>query len=370
MIGKGLNGRLEKDASPHAALPLFWIALAAYLIISLSSIPPALAAQSGAPIPPERFSADYYKVYGTPNLTASLDMSSIYQGEATVLTMTLTNRGRITSFEINEEPAANKREEILAAQRELELEKQRTVAQDVSVLLRAENESAIDIKRSVAFPGNIREGQTSPRLEFPLEAFENALPGSYQLAALVNYTYQKDVAVKEDDDRPENPDVYYWYDSLSQTIPIELIVERRSGARFEVLNVTPATLRPGSEGNVVRIRVKNVGDDRATDLVARLRPESGLYVSVDESPISSLEPQEEAELLYKLDVSKDALPGKNYQLRILFQFSDSRRDDLTDWENAYLRIEEGGREWALAILLFLALLAAVLILAVRRSKKA
>ncbi|MDP1465553.1 hypothetical protein, partial [Klebsiella pneumoniae] len=92
------------------------------------------------------------------------------------------------------------------------------------------------------------------------------------------------------DDRPENPDVYYWYDSLSQTIPIELIVERWSGARFEVLNVTPATLRPGSEGNVVRIRVKNVGDDRATDLVARLRPESGLYVSVDESPISSLEP--------------------------------------------------------------------------------
>ena len=120
---------------------------------------------------------------------------------------------------------------------------------------------------------------------------------------------------------------------------------------------------------MVRIRVKNVGDDRASDLVARHRPESGLYVSVDESPIPTLVPQEEAELLYKLDVSKDALPGKNYQLKILFQFSDSRRDDLTDWENAYLRIEEGGREWALAILLFLALLAAVLITAVRRRKK-
>jgi len=368
MIGNRSIDRWGRNVTQHAALHPAALIFAALLI--LFSILPVTGAEIGAPIPPESFSADYYKVYGTPNLTASLDMSRIYQGEATVLTMTLTNRGRITSFEINEEPAANKREEILAAQRELELEKQRTVAQDVSVLLRPENESAIDIKRSVAFPGNIREGQTSPRLEFPLEAFENALPGSYQLAALVNYTYQKDVAVKEDDDRPENPDVYYWYDSLSQTIPIELIVERWSGARFEVLNVTPATLRPGSEGNVVRIRVKNVGDDRATDLVARLRPESGLYVSVDESPISSLEPQEEAELLYKLDVSKDALPGKNYQLRILFQFSDSRRDDLTDWENAYLRIEEGGREWALAILLFLALLAAVLILAVRRSKKA
>ncbi len=363
---KRSNENLLKDC---AALHLLRFVFAASLILYLSSILPALAVEGGAPIPPERFSADYYKVYGTPNLTASLDKSRIYQGEETVLTMTLSNRGRITSFQINEEPAANRREEILAAQRELELEKQRTVAQDISVLLQAENESAIDIKRSAAFPGNIREGQTSPRLEFPLEAYENALPGSYRLIAQINYTYQKDVAVKEDDDRPENPDVYYWYDSLSQTIPIDLIVERRSGAQFQILNVTPTTLRPGSEGNVIRIRVKNVGDDRASDLVARLRPESGLYVSIDESPIPVLEPLQEAELLFKLDVSRDALPGKNYQLRILFQFSDSRRDDLTDWEYAYLRVEGEGREWAPAALLFLALLAAALIIAVRRKKK-
>jgi uncharacterized membrane protein len=120
---------------------------------------------------------------------------------------------------------------------------------------------------------------------------------------------------------------------------------------------------------VIRIRVKNVGDDRASDFVARLRPESGLYVSVDESPIPALLPQEEAELLYKVDVSKDALPGKNYQLRILFQFSDSRRDDLTDWENAYLRIEDGNGEWVLAAALFiLALLAAALIIVARKRK--
>lgn len=367
MIGNRSIDRLGRNSTSRAALQPAPLIFAAFLV--LCSILAVSAAEVGAPIPPERFSDDYYKVYGTPNLSASLDKSRIYQGEETVLTLTLTNRGRITSFQINEEPAANRREEILAAQKELELEKQRTVAQDVSVFLRPENESALEIKRQVAFPGNIREGQSSPRLEFPLEAYENALPGSYRLIAQINYSYQKDVAAKEDDDRPENPDLYYWYDTLSQTIPLELIVERRSGARFEVLNITPTSLRPGSEGNVVRIRVKNVGDDRASDLVARLRPESGLYVSVDESPIPVLEPQEEAELLYKLDVSKDALPGKNYQLKILFQFSDSRRDDLTDWENAYLRIEDGGGEWALAVLLLLALVVAVLIMVIRRKKK-
>lgn len=364
MIHRKTDDSLEKGVSAQISLPLSPFMIAA-LVILLSPLP-VLAAEVGAPVPPERFSADYYKVYGTPNLTASLDRSRIYQGEETVLILTLTNRGRITSFQINEEPAANRREEVLAAQKELELEKQRTVAQDVSVLLRAENESALEIKRQMAFPGSIREGQSSPRLEFPLEAYENALPGSYQLWAQIDYIYQKDVAVKEDASRPENPDIYYWYDSLSQSIPLDLIVERRSGAQFELLNITPTSLRAGSEGNVIRIRVKNTGDDRASDLVARLRPESGLYVSVDESPIPILEPQEEAELLYKIDVSKDALPGKNYQLKILFQFSDSRRDDLADWENAYVRIDDGGAEWALAALFILALLAAALIIAARR----
>ena len=222
----------------------------------------------------------------------------------------------------------------------------------------------------MAFPGNIREGQTSARLEFPLEAYKNARPGRYRLYALVNYTYQRDVAVKEDEDRPENPDVFYWYDSLSQTIPLTLTVERRSGAQFEILDVSPPALPAGSEDNVIRIVVKNVGDDTARDLVARLRPESGIYVSVDESPIPALQPQQEAELIFKLDVSKDAVPGKRYQLRILFEFSDSYRDDLTDWENAYLRIEPESTERPLvALLLMIVLAAALIVVAVKRRGK-
>ena len=136
----------------------------------------ATSAESGAPVPPEKFSDDYYKVYGTPDLTVSLDSYRLYQGEKSSLYLTVANRGRVTSFQVNEEPGANRREEIIAAQKEQELEKLRTTAQDVSVRLRAENESAIDITRSVAYPGNIREGQTSARLEFPIEAYENAAP--------------------------------------------------------------------------------------------------------------------------------------------------------------------------------------------------
>ena len=358
-----LMGDICRNALSVGTTCIFILAL---LMLCLGS---SQAIESGAPIPPEEFGDDYYKVYGTPNLTVSLEKTRVYQGEQTSLFLTMTNRGRVTSFQVNEEPGANKREEILAAQREQELEKQRTVAQDVSVLLLAENESFMDIKRAMAFPGSIREGQTSARLEFPIEVYKNTKPGQYRLDAIANYTYQKDVAVKGDEDRPENPDVFYWYDSISQTIPITLTVERRSGAQFEILDISPFALAAGSKDNVVKIRIKNVGYDTAKDLVARLRPESGLYVSVDESPIAALRQQQEAELLFKLDVSKDAVPEKNYQLKVLFEFSDSYRDDLTDEENAYLRIEpqSSGLPWAAIFLLVV--LAAALIVAVKRRSK-
>jgi hypothetical protein len=328
------------------------------------------AIEAGAPIPPEEFGDDYYKVYGTPNLTLSLEQDRVYQGETATLFLSLTNRGRITSFQVNEEPAANKREEILAAQKEQELEKQRTVAQDVSVLLLAENSSAIDIKRAVAFPGSIREGQTTIRLEFPIEVYKNTPPGQYRLDAVANFTYQKDVAVKGDEDHPDSPDVFYWYDSISQSIPITLTVERRSGAEFEVMDVSPSALAAGSKDNVIRIRIKNVGYDTAKDLVARLRPESGMYVSVDESPIRALPPEQEAELIYKMDVSKDAVPGKNYLLRILFEFSDSYRDDLSDWENAYIQVdsESTDRSWSALLIVIIALAAVLLAAAKKRGK--
>jgi len=328
----------------------------------------ATSAESGAPVPPEKFSDDYYKVYGTPDLTVSLDSYRLYQGEKSSLYLTVANRGRVTAFQVTEEPGANRREEIIAAQKEQELEKLRTTAQDVSVRLRAENESAIDITRSVAYPGNIREGQTSARLEFPIEAYENAAPGLYRIYADLNYTYQRDVSVEGDEDRPESPDVFYWYQPLSQTLPFDLIVERHSLAEFAILNTSPQTLSAGSEDNVVKIAIKNVGSEAAKDLVARLVPESGIYVAVDESPIPILEPGEEAELIYKLDVSKDAVPGKKYRLTVNFEFSDRFREDLTDWENAYLSIEQdgAGRSAAWALLL---LLPAGLIIAVKNRDK-
>lgn len=363
LTSNGVFKQPAANASCRTILFPVWMIIA---LLTCSYI--STAVETGAPVPPEMFGDDYYKVYGTPDLTVSLERSSVYQGEQTAIFLTLTNRGRVSAIKVNSEPAPERRDEILAAQRELELERQRTTAQDVSVELVAENRTAIDVKRAVAFPGSIREGQTSAPLEFPIEVYKNTRPGKYRMYVLINYTYQRDVAVKSDEDHPESPDVYYWYDRINQVVPLELRIERRSDVEFEVLGVNPEGLAAGSSDNVVRISIKNVGTDTAKDLVARLRPESGIYVSVDESPVPRLEPGESAELVYKLDVSKDAVPGKLYLLRLLFEFSDTYRDNLSDSENVYIMIEQQRRfsPWA-APLLLVAIASIIFIIRKRRG---
>jgi hypothetical protein len=348
---------------------ILFILISALLLVCF---PLSSAVLQSSPNPLQYFPGDYYKLTGSPYLVASLDRSIVYQNENTSLFISLKNIGNVSSIKVNEEPAANAPEEIYAAKLELELERAGTTAQDISVSLSMPyrpNESPLEIKRAVAYTSNLREGQVSPVLAFPVEVYKNATPGDYFVNAMINYTYQSDVAVKPESDRPQNPDIYYLYDSASQVVPLKLRVERRSGAEFRVIDISPESLVAGSRDNIVKVTIENVGYDTARDLVARLRPESGIYVSVDESPIPALAPGEKAELMYKVDVSKDAVAGKRYMFKLLFEFSDSFREDLTDTENAYLTITPGGPSPFLLAGAIAIVVAAIALIVIRRRKR-
>ncbi|VVB64499.1 Uncharacterised protein [uncultured archaeon] len=297
---------------------------------------------------PAQFSGDWYEVSGGPDLQVSLARSSVYRNENSSLELTVTNVGRVTSFKVLTQPEPSRPEEILAAQKELQLEALRSTAQDVSIRLLAQNSSAMDIKREVAYAGSLRDGQVSSVLQYPVEVYENTEPGFYTLYAIANYTYQQDVAVKPHSDSPENPDVFYWYNSASQTIPITLHVEKRSKVDLKALSAVPGSLIIGSKNNIVKVAIQNQGTDTAKDLVARLRPETGIYVDMDESPIPTLGPGEKAELVYKVDVSKDAVGGRPYRFTLLFDFSDTYRKNLQDSDHVYITLQLGIADMILA----------------------
>ena len=295
----------------------------------------------GSPSIPAQFSGDWYEVSGGPDLQVAFARSSVYRNENTSLELTVTNIGRVTSFKVLTQPEPSRPEEILAAQKELQLEALRSTAQDVSVRLVAQNSSALNLKREMAYAGSLRDGQVSQVLVYPVEVYENTKPGDYTLLAIANYTYQQDVAVKPHSDSPQNPDVFYWYNSASQTIPITLHIEKRSKVDLKALSASPGTLTVGSKNNIVKVIIQNQGTDTAKDLVARLRPETGIYVDMDESPIAALGPGEKAELVYKVDVSKDAVGGRPYRFTLLFDFADSYRKNLLDSDHVYITLQLG-----------------------------
>ena len=251
----------------------------------------------------------------------------------------MTNIGRVNSFKVLTQPEPSRPEEVLAAQKELQLEALRSTAQDVSVRIVAQNSSAMNLKREMAYAGSLRDGQVSQVLVYPVEVYENTEPGDYTLLAIANYTYQQDVAVKPHSDSPQNPDVFYWYNSASQTIPITLHVEKRSKVDLKALSASPGTLTVGSKNNIVKVIIQNQGTDTAKDLVARLRPETGIYVDMDESPIPTLGPGEKAELVYKVDVSKDAVGGRPYRFTLLFDFADTYRKNQQDSDYVYINLQ-------------------------------
>jgi hypothetical protein len=319
--------------------------LSVIIAVLATCLPSTTAFIENAENPLQHFPDDFYKVEGSPDIEISAERSSVYQGADTSLFLTLLNRGGVSSFEVNNEPDKTRSDEVYAAQLELDLEKKRTTAQDISVSLLVPydaNATPLEVLREVAYAGSLAEGQVSSRLEFPVEVYENTPPGDYVIYAIINYTYQQDVAVEPDSDRPQNPDIFYLYKTESQKSPMKLRVERKSGVDFVVISTSPADLDCGSKENVIRVTIENVGDDVARDVVAKLRPESGIYVSADESPIPALSPGERAELVYKVDVSKDAIASKRYMLSLVFDFSDTYRKDMAETEHFYLMLEPKG----------------------------
>lgn len=70
VTSRGIHRQHAATASFHSGL--HFLAFMTFALLMCSWI--STAAETGAPVPPEMFGDDYYKVYGTPDLTVSLEI--------------------------------------------------------------------------------------------------------------------------------------------------------------------------------------------------------------------------------------------------------------------------------------------------------
>ncbi len=267
------------------------------------------------------FSENFYDVYGTPNLVASIVGDEKFdRGDEVTLTIDLTNRGVVLGFESDRMPDDD--EEIDLARMELGYELQQVNAIGITAVLAAPEDSPIEVKSGPQQAGSINGNKGARKtVRFNIEIDDNAPAGTYPLILATSYMYQKNAQVSGNvsDNRA---DVNLWYDTLDQTQVLYITVEKL--ADFEVTNVS-SDLRAGEDDKVLSITYLNTGEETATDAVARISVTDPFSSTDDQAYLGTLAPGESVTGTFVLDTDSDAAI-KPYGIDTEIRFKDAAGD--------------------------------------------
>jgi len=173
-------------------------------------------------------------VRGSPDLTVSASENRVTPGEATQLTVTVTNTG-----DLDKGSATNP-----------SLDSQVTTARGMEVELK-NGDAPVSVRSNARTVGQLPEGQTAD-LPFEIAIDEDADPGTYDMEAVVEYTYYSSISEQRGTRNEE-----------TETQRFDVTIEVVDRARFEVVD-TETDVRIGSSGTVA-VTMENVGTEAASD---------------------------------------------------------------------------------------------------------
>jgi len=281
-------------------------------------------------IPYELGGDNYYTMYGSPDLSASISGTNEFErGDTVALYLDLTNYGRIIGFKEDLTPQ-NPKEFALAAA-ELQEEYKKPTALGITTSLNSENRQ-IDIKSGDQVVQSLKSGdKTQSPLKFTLKIGEHAPAGTYPLNLNISYDYQDNVRVYAStlvtsgvSPTLANFRESYIYQKANQTLPIMVIVKRQ--ADFEILN-NSGELSAGDKKAPISATYKNIGEDPIKDAVARLSIFKPFSSTDDQAFIGTLQPGEEKTVVFRLDVDSDATP-KEYGINSEIKYTDVNGDSV------------------------------------------
>ena len=215
-------------------------------------------------IPFELGGENYYTMYGSPDISASISGTDEFErGDTVSLYVDLTNYGRILGFKEDLTPQDPKEFALAAA--ELQEEYKKPTALGIKANLFSDN-SVIEIKSGDQIIESLKSGdKTKSPLKFTIKIGEHVSAGTYPLSLNISYDYQDNVRVQASKlvtsgSTPTlaNYQVSYIYQKANQTVPIIVIVKKQ--ADFVITN-SKSALSAGIKKAQIEATYKNIGED-------------------------------------------------------------------------------------------------------------
>ena len=301
-----------------ATVGLFLLALTATAIAQNTYIPYELGGDN------------YYDMYGSPDISASISGTDEFdRGDTVTLYVDLTNYGRILGFKEDQTPQNEK--EFALASAELQEEYKKPTALGVTASLHSDDPQ-IEIKSGDQVVQSLKSGdKTTSPLKYTIKIGEHAPAGAYPLGLNLSYDYQDNVRVQASKlvtsgSTPAlvNYEVSYIYQKANQTVPILVTVKKQ--ADFEITN-SSGTLTVGEDSGEIKATYKNIGEDTIRDAVARLSIFKPFSSTDDQAFIGTLEPGALKTVVFRLDVDSDATP-KEYGINSEIKYTDVNGDSV------------------------------------------
>jgi hypothetical protein len=279
-------------------------------------------------IPYELGGDNYYTMYGSPEISASVSGTDEFErGDTVTLYVDLTNYGRIIGFKEDQTPQNPK--EFALANAELQEEYKKPTALGITATL-ISDDPQIEVKSGDQVVQSLKSGdKTQSPLKYTIKIGEHAPAGKYPLTLDMSYDYQDNVRVyasklitSEGTPTLVNYRVSYIYQKANQTVPISINVKEQ--ADFEITNTT-GILSAGSKKEPIYATYKNIGEDPIKDAVARLSIFKPFSSTDDQAFIGTLQPGEEKTVVFRIDVDSDATP-KDYGINSEIKYTDVKGD--------------------------------------------
>lgn len=301
---------------------------------------------------------DYWAFYGAPLLDAKIIGANYFErGDSVTLFVQLVNAGGRINYESTKIVNTPLEKALSVAEAAMEWEVGKALG--ITGSLRSTSDM-IEVKSGAQMLDSLKMMKKSDNpMQFAIKIDDRAPAGEYLLELDLNYEYQDNVQVSAEELDPDlglkGFKVARYHKNVNQTIPLKIVVKQM--ADFDIIG-SKAEMKAGQKDEIIEVIYKNIGEDPAENAIARLSLFKPFASNRDQAYIGTLEPGEEKNVTFRVDVDGDAT-AKLYSINSEIKYKDIDGDTIIS-ESMKIPVNVGaaGASYLIPVLISLILLLA------------